>query len=102
MHQQTSRADATAVQCDAQEGSLRVTKLGRDLVVGDVLLGFGCGNGRRVTRFVDYPAGSLLHEAQGGLLPHGTRIAYSGGSRWSGDDGWGVTVTPLCACEVVR
>jgi len=74
--------------------SAATVKLGRDLVVGDVLVGLLCGPGKRITRFEDYPADSPLHERQGGPLSDGTRIAYSGE--------WGITVPPLSAFEVAR
>jgi hypothetical protein len=65
-------------------------KRGEDLVVGDLL--FFLSSPHRITHFKDYPSASPLHAEQGGPLPHGTRIAYSGDPE--DPRCWGMTVDP--------
>lgn len=72
-------------------------RAGADIAVGDVLsrTPFDSSPPRRIDRIEDYPADSLLHEAMGGPLSFGTRIAYSG------HEGWGITITPTDTLEVI-
>jgi hypothetical protein len=75
-------------ECPERRGGATHTVLGRELREGDLL--FFLSSPHLVTGFEDY-AGKLLDD---GTLPPGTRIARSGGPRWAGDKGWGMTIDP--------